>query len=882
MAVKLVYWFEEGGEEQRSTLGGKGAGLAEMTKIGLPVPPGFVITTQACKTYYRSGKKLPVSLKQDIETHIKGLEKKTKKHFGGRSEPLLVSVRSGAPVSMPGMMDTVLNLGLNDDTVMGLYEATKDMRFSYDCYRRFIQMFGNVVLDIAHYEFEQAFSRLKDEEGVSQDQDVSAQGLQSLVETFKNIIREKSGIKFPDDPYEQLFMAVSSVFNSWENERAIIYRKINRIPDDLGTAVNIQTMVFGNMGSDSGTGVLFTRDPSTGENVLYGEYLINAQGEDVVAGLRTPKHISEIDKDLPGMYEQLSQVARLLEDHYKDMQDIEFTIERKKLYILQTRTGKRTAQASLEIAKAMVKEGQISKRTAVMRVTPDEVSRLLHRSIDPKVDANVLARGLPASPGAATGKVVFDTKTAEILGEKHEEIILVRPETTPEDMPGIVHAQGILTSRGGMTCHAAIVARGMGKPAIVGCEDLRIDLENNKGFVGDHELNEGDIISIDGGTGNIILGEIALTEPVMSESFKEILKWADDIRVLGIKANADTPEDAKRSKEFGAEGIGLCRTEHMFMGHDRRAVVQQMILADTKEERQRALDALLPVQEQDFYDILKSMRGFAVTIRLLDPPLHEFLPNMEDLLIKLSESKMGKAPKSEIDELETLLAKVRALQEINPMLGMRGCRLGIVYPEIYEMQSRAIFQATARLVEEGISDVHPEVMIPLIGDAAELAVLREQVSEIAEKVKQERRVEFEVVIGTMIEIPRACLIADEIAGYAQFFSFGTNDLTQTIFGYSRDDAEAKFLHKYLDEKILSENPFEVLDAIGVGQLVETGVKLGRTRRPDLEIGVCGEHGGEPKSIEFFHKTEFDYVSCSPYRVPVARLAAAQAQLRMPR
>jgi pyruvate,orthophosphate dikinase len=879
VAAKLVYWFEEGGEEHRSILGGKGAGLAEMTRIGLPVPPGFTITTQACKVYYESGKQLPDSLKADIKAFIKGLEQKTGKNFGGSRNPLLVSVRSGAPISMPGMMDTILNLGLNEQSVKGLYEATQDLRFSYDCYRRFIQMFGNVVLGIAHSEFERVLSQLKRDEGVVQDQDVSAEGLQSLVGSYKQIIREKAGIEFPDDPYEQLLMAVSAVFESWNNERAIIYRSINKIPDDLGTAVNVQTMVFGNMGSDSGTGVMFTRDPSTGVRVLYGEYLMNAQGEDVVAGLRTPRPISEIDSDLPGMFEQLSQVAKLLEDHYKDMQDIEFTIERGKLYILQARTGKRTAQATLEIARAMVHEGQITRETAVMRISPEEVARLLHRAIDPKATAEALAQGLPASPGAATGKVVFNTQTAESLGEKGEKIILVRPETTPDDMPGIVHAQGILTSRGGMTCHAAIVARGMGKPAVVGCDALRIDLEGNKAVIGGTELKEGDVISIDGGTGRVYLGEIPLVEPIMGESFREVLGWADEVRRLGVKANADTPEDARRAREFGAEGIGLCRTEHMFMGHDRMAAVQQMILADTEELRKKALATLLPMQEEDFYGILKAMRGYPVTIRLLDPPLHEFLPNIEELIRTLSDMRAKGAPQSEISHVEDLLKKARGLQEMNPMLGMRGCRLGIVYPEIYEMQARAIFQATARLVKEGISDVLPEVMIPLVGEAKELAILRERVVNVAAKVQEEQQVEFPVIVGTMIEIPRACLIADEIAEHAQFFSFGTNDLTQTTFGYSRDDAEAKFLHKYLGEKILKDNPFAVLDTKGVGKLVETAVKLGRDTRPGLVIGICGEHGGEPASIEFFHKAGLDYTSCSPYRVPVARLAAAQAALR---
>lgn len=878
MEAKLVYWFREGGEDKRPLLGGKGAGLAEMTKIGLPVPPGFTITTEACKIFSQSEQELPESLVEEIKTYMKGLEAETGKKFGGEQQPLLVSVRSGAPISMPGMMDTILNLGLNDQSVRGLYEATQDLRFSYDCYRRFVQMFGNVVLDIAHDEFEEAFSQLKREEGVRQDQDVSAEGLKSLVNTYKAIIKEKTGNDFPSDPYEQLMMAIAAVFRSWNNERAIIYRKINKIPETLGTAVNVQLMVFGNMGADSATGVMFTRNPATGENELYGEYLMNAQGEDVVAGLRTPQHITKIDNDLPGMLAKLREMADLLEDHYHDMQDIEFTIENKKLFVLQTRTGKRTAQASLEIARAMCKDGKISKEEAIKRVKPEEVSRLLHRGIDPDAQTQALAKGLPASPGAATGRVVFDTKLAESLGEKGEAVILVRPETTPDDMPGIVHAQGILTSRGGMTCHAAIVARGMGKPAVVGCEALTIDLEANNAFVGGLTLNEGDVISIDGGTGNIFQGEVPLEEPSMGESFQEILAWADDIRKLGVKANADTPQDAQRAREFGAEGIGLCRTEHMFMGHDRMPVVQKMILAETAEIRQEALDELLPMQEADFYGILKAMRGYPVTIRLLDPPLHEFLPNVEDLIKSLAEMKSTGAPQSEIAKTEDILRKAKGLQEMNPMLGMRGCRLGIVYPEIYEMQARAIFQATARLIQGGITDVYPEVMIPLVGEATELAILRARVEAVAKLVREERGVDFPVVIGTMIEIPRAALTADEIAQHAQFFSFGTNDLTQTTFGYSRDDAEARFMHKYLEDKVLAENPFAVLDRKGVGKLVQTAVKLGRGQRPELVVGICGEHGGEPSSIEFFHMAGLDYVSCSPYRVPVARLAAAHASL----
>jgi len=879
VATKLLYWFNEGGEDKRALLGGKGAGLAEMTRAGLPVPPGFTITTEACKMYYDSGQSLPCGLERDIRDHMRELEKLTSRTFGGRKNPLLVSVRSGAPVSMPGMMDTILNLGLNDESVMGLYEATGDLRFSYDCYRRFVQMFGNVVLGISHDEFEKALAQVKNEENVDLDCDISSDGLKRLVQMYKDIVKEKSGVQFPSDPYAQLMMAVSAVFRSWNNQRAIVYRKVNKIPDDLGTAVNIQTMVFGNMGFDSATGVMFTRNPSTGENVLYGEYLVNAQGEDVVAGLRTPKPIAEMEKELPEAYRELKRIAQVLEDQYRDMQDIEFTIQRGKVYVLQTRTGKRTALASLEIARQMVKEGRISREEAVKRVKPEEIARLLHRGIDPNCKNKVLAQGLPASPGAATGALVFDSDTAESLGQKSEKVILVRPETTPDDMPGVVYAQGILTSRGGMTCHAAIVARGMGKPAVVGCEALKIDIDGQRAKVGDLVLKQGDVVSIDGATGKVYLGEVPMIEPSMGEAFREILAWADDIRKLGVKANADTPVDARKAREFGAEGIGLCRTEHMFMAQDRLPVVQEMILAETKEQRRSALDKLLPMQEEDFYEILKAMRGYPVTIRLLDPPLHEFLPNVEELMVKLSEMRKNKASSSEIHRVEELLRKAKSLQEMNPMLGMRGCRLGILYPEIYEMQVRAIYQATSRLIKEGIKDVKPEVMIPLVGEAKELEILRQVVEKVAAEVKSQEGVDFPVVVGTMIEIPRAALTAGEIAKHAEFFSFGTNDLTQTTFGFSRDDAEAKFLHRYLARKILRENPFAVLDRNGVGKLVQMAVEQGRKVRPDLVIGICGEHGGDPDSIEFFHLAGLDYVSCSPYRVPVARLAAAHATLK---
>ncbi len=860
-------------------LGGKGAGLSEMTRIGLPVPQGFTITTEACLTYYELGEKMPDGLQEDIQQHIREFEKKTGKTFGGAENPLLVSVRSGAPISMPGMMDTILNLGLNDQSVQGLYDATGDMRFALDCQRRFMQMFSDVVLEIDHDLFENVLSAVKKEENVKYDFDISVDGLKKIISSYRRIVEQKAGISFPEDPMEQLYMSILAVFRSWNNERAIVYRKINKIPGDLGTAVNVQLMVFGNMGNRSGTGVMFTRNPSTGEKALYGEYLVNAQGEDVVAGIRTPKPLAEMVNDFPDAHVELQELANILEDHYRDMQDIEFTIENDKVFMLQTRTGKRTAQASLEIARQLVQEGRITKEQALMRVKPDEVSRLLHHALDPNTANQVLGTGLPASPGAAVGTLVFDSKVARERGEAGEKIILVRPETKPDDMPGIVYAQGLLTSRGGMTCHAAVVARGMGKPAIVGCEDMNLDMAHKKARFGSVTLAEGDTVSIDGTTGRVLLGEVSLVEPTLGGAFQEVLAWADDYRRLGIMANADTPEDAEKARELGAEGIGLCRTEHMFMQAERLPIVQQMILAKDETHRRKALDQLLPIQENDFYGILKAMRGFPVTIRLLDPPLHEFLPSTEELVARILEMKHAGEPEAEIAELEELLLQARNLHEQNPMMGLRGCRLGIFWPEIYEMQARAIYQATARLFEDGFIDVKPEVMIPLVGDARELEVNRQMVSKIAQEIKSKTGADFPIVIGTMIEIPRACLIAGEIAEHAQFFSFGTNDLTQMTFGFSRDDAEAKFLHKYLENKILPENPFEVIDRKGVGQLVKAAVEQGRKVKPDLVLGICGEHGGEPSSIEFCHEVGLDYVSCSPFRVPVARLAAAQAALK---
>lgn len=874
---KYVYLFQEGRKEMKSLLGGKGANLAEMTFIGLPVPPGLTITTEACIDYFNADKQLPPGLEEELWTQLAKVEEQAGKKFGDPENPLLVSVRSGAVISMPGMMDTILNLGLNEETVRGLSKNTNDERFALDCYRRFIQMFSNVVLGIEHYEFETILEKHKEKAQVQFDYELSVESLKELIKEYKVIVKRLSGQEFPEDPKEQLILAVKAVFDSWHNPRAQVYRQLNKIPDDLGTAVNVQSMVFGNMGSTSGTGVAFTRNPSTGEKKLYGEYLINAQGEDVVAGIRTPAPISQMADDLPEVYEQFVRVANLLEAHYKDMQDIEFTIENKKLYLLQTRNGKRTAQAAIKIAVDLVDEGIISKEEAILRVEPGQLDQLLHRSIDPKAQLQVVAKGLPASPGAACGKVIFDADEAEILGKEGENILLVRSETTPDDIHGIVVAKGVLTSRGGMTSHAAVVARGMGKPCVCGCEELKIDYVKEQALIGDLVIKKGDILSIDGSTGRVILGEVPLVEPDLSPSFQRLLTWADEIKVLGVRANADNPEDAQKARELGAKGIGLCRTEHMFMAPDRLPIVQEMILADNQAQREEALNKLLPVQQNDFYGILKAMEGYPVTIRLLDPPLHEFLPNLEELVVEITTMRHTGAPAEEIEAKEALLRKVRTLTEFNPMLGHRGCRLGITYPEIYRMQARAIFQATAQLVKEGYN-IFPEVEIPLVIDANELRILRQEIEQVAREVQEETKVEFEYTIGTMIELPRACLMAYELAEYADFFSFGTNDLTQTTLGFSRDDAEGKFMQDYLHHKILKDNPFAVLDRDGVGKLIEVAVNGGRALKNDLLIGICGEHGGEPSSIEFCHLRGLNFVSCSPYRVPIARLAAAQAAI----
>ncbi|MDR5694694.1 MAG: pyruvate, phosphate dikinase [Armatimonadota bacterium] len=876
--VKRIYMFEEGNAEMRDLLGGKGAGLAEMSRIGLPVPPGFTITTEVCNEYYRLGRKLPEGLMEEVREKLRILEERTGKRFGDPANPLLVSVRSGAKFSMPGMMDTVLNLGLNDQTTEGLANLTGNPRFAYDSYRRFLQMFGNVVLGIKHERFEEALSGIKTRKGVKLDTELDASDLKEVVEEYKRIIREETGKDFPADPWEQLEMAIRAVFESWNNPRAITYRNLNKIPHDLGTAVNIQTMVFGNMGEDSGTGVAFTRNPATGEKEVYGEYLMNAQGEDVVAGIRTPKPIRDLAQENPQVYRQFLEVCDLLERHYRDVQDLEFTIERGKLWLLQTRTGKRTAQAAVKIAVDMVKEGLITKEEALMRVDPEDLAKLLHPSIDPLHKPKVIAKGLPASPGAASGIAVFDADQAEALGRDGHKVILVRPETNPDDIHGLAAAQGVLTSRGGMTSHAAIVSRGMGKPAVVGAEAISIDLVRREFRVDEIVVREGDLLTIDGSTGEVMLGEAPVIEPQLSGEVMELLSWADEVRRLGVRANADYPRDAKKAREYGAEGIGLCRTEHMFMEPDRLPIVQEMIMAATKEERAAALERLLPIQKEDFKGIFREMEGLPVIIRLLDPPLHEFLPRLEDLLVEVTELRIRGDRPEELERKEKLLRRVRALHEFNPMLGLRGCRLGILYPEIYEMQVRAIFQAATELVKEGVK-VIPEVMIPLVGHINELRVIHEQLRAIAEEIIQEAGVELKYMFGTMIEIPRAALTADEIAEIAEFFSFGTNDLTQTVFGFSRDDAEGKFLHAYIQKGILKEDPFQVLDREGVGKLMRMGIELGRKTRPDLEVGICGEHGGDPASIELCHQLGMDYVSCSPYRVPVARLAAAQATLR---
>jgi len=872
-----VYLFEEGNTNLRNLLGGKGADLAEMTRLGLPVPPGMTITTEACN-FYSGKKKFPEGLENEIVRKMRILESRTGKHFGGDENPLLVSVRSGAPISMPGMMDTVLNLGLNDKSVNGLIQQTKDKRFAYDAYRRFIQMFGKVVLSAKAEHFEEIISDHKAKRHVKSDVELDAEELAEIVNEFKQLVQKETHVSFPEDPLEQLKMAVAAVFDSWNGRRAIIYRQANKIPDTLGTAVNIQTIVFGNLGSDSGTGVCFTRNPSTGEPTLFGEFLANAQGEDVVAGIRTPKPIANLEKDFPKVHQQLLALCRLLERHFKDMQDIEFTVEKGKLYLLQTRSGKRTAAAAIRIAVDMVTEGLLAKQESLLRVVPSHIEQLVHRQIDPNYNVRPIATGLPASPGAATGKVIFDTDEAHRLGTMGENVILVREETTPEDIHGMIAARGVLTSRGGMTSHAAVVARGMGKPAVVGCEQIRLDPTGESFATPTQVVRKNDVLTIDGTTGNVLLGVVPTIEPTLSSHAKQLLAWADETRKLGVRGNADTPEGADKAREFGAGGIGLCRTERMFNAQDRLPIVQEMILATSEPERAAALEKLRPLQKQDFKEIFRNMHDLPVTIRLLDLPLHEFLPKFEDLVTEISSLKATGTDADLLDSEERMLRKVLTLSEHNPMLGHRGCRLAISHPEIYEMQTRAIFEAACELLKEGIK-VQIEIMLPLVGEANEIRFLRPRVVSTAEKVMSTSRQKIEYKIGTMIEVPRAALTADEIARFTDFFSFGTNDLTQATFAFSRDDAEAKFLKDYLDNGILKVDPFEVLDRRGVGRLMQLAAEAGRRSNPLLKVGICGEHGGEPSSVEFCHQLRLDYVSCSPYRVPVARLVAAQAVAR---
>ncbi|MBX7220708.1 MAG: pyruvate, phosphate dikinase [Blastocatellia bacterium] len=916
---KKVYLFADGKADgngkMKDTLGGKGAGLAEMTLASLPVPPGFTITTDCCNLYYNSGKQFPEGLWEEVLTAMQAVEAATGKGFGNQENPLLVSVRSGAKFSMPGMMDTVLNLGLNDDTVAGLAALTSNDRFAQDAYRRFIQMFGRIVLGVSGEKFDHAFDSAKKAKGVTQDTDLDAADLRAIVAQFKELVATETGQAFPTDPYDQLKLAIVAVFSSWFGKRAIDYRRINKIPDDLGTAVNVVAMVFGNMGTDSGTGVAFTRNPSTGEGILFGEYLTNAQGEDVVAGIRTPFKIAHLKEEMPEVYDQFAKVAQLLEKHYKDVQDLEFTIERGKLWMLQTRNAKRTGPAAVKIAVDMANEGIISKQEAVNRVEPAQLDQLLHPMIDPQAEIDLLATGLPASPGAATGKVVFDPDTAEERGQAGEKVILVRVETSPEDFHGMVAAQAILTARGGMTSHAAVVARGMGKCCVAGCSALEIDYQTKEIRIGDRVIKESEAITLDGTTGRVIAGEVPLIKPEISGEFKEFMSWVDEYRKLGVRTNADTPHDSRVAREFGAEGIGLCRTEHMFFEGNRIDMVRQMIMVSAEYKRLEAdrsvlhqeiaketaksggkserldslkeqlaqydekiakpkqlfmgaLAALLPMQREDFIGIFQAMDGFPVTIRLLDPPLHEFLPHDDETINDLA-GKVGLTVK----EIEN---KIEALRESNPMLGHRGCRLGLVYPEITEMQARAIFEAAAHVQQAGVK-VFPEVMIPLVADVKELQRQEHIVRRVANEVMDQTHVQIEYLVGTMIELPRAALTADKIARVAEFFSFGTNDLTQTTFGLSRDDA-GTFLPFYVENKILPDDPFQVLDQEGVGQLVEIGIQKGRSARAGLKVGICGEHGGEPQSVHFCHRVGMNYVSCSPYRVPIARLAAAQAAL----
>ena len=871
--TKYVYLFKEGNASMRNLLGGKGANLAEMTSLGLPVPQGFTVTTEACTRYYQDGKTIGADIVEQIYEALAKTEEICGKKFGDLENPFLVSVRSGARASMPGMMDTILNLGLNDVAVKGLAKLTENERFAYDSYRRFIQMFSDVVMEIPKSKFERVLDTIKEEKNAKFDTDLNAQDMKEVTERFKAIYKEEKGEEFPQDPKVQLMEAIKAVFRSWDNPRAIYYRRMNDIPGDWGTAVNVQSMVFGNMGDTSGTGVAFTRNPSTGENKLYGEYLINAQGEDVVAGIRTPQAIATLKDVMPEVYEQFAKIADTLEKHYRDMQDMEYTIERGKLYMLQTRNGKRTAAAALKIAVDLVNEGMISKEEAVLKVEPKQLDALLHPQFDASSlkAAKVIATGLAASPGAACGQVYFTAAEATAAAQSGQKVVLVRLETSPEDIEGMAHAQGILTARGGMTSHAAVVARGMGTCCVAGCGALKVDEEAKVATIGDRVFKEGDWMSIDGSTGNVYGEAIKTVDASVSGDFATLMSWADEARKLQVRTNADNPRDTEVAVKFGAEGIGLCRTEHMFFEADRIAAVREMILAETEEQRRAALAKILPMQKGDFKAMYKALQGRPMTVRYLDPPLHEFLPakNMTEEIAAIAK-ELGTTS-------ETIVAKIDALHEFNPMMGHRGCRLAVTYPEIAEMQTRAVIEAAIEVKQEDGYDIHPEIMIPLVGEVKELAYVKKIVVDTAKQVMDEKGVQLEYKIGTMIEIPRAAVTADEIAKEAEFFSFGTNDLTQMTFGFSRDDA-GKFLNAYYDKKIFESDPFARLDQNGVGKLVQMAADLGRKTRPDIKLGICGEHGGDPSSVMFCHKVGLNYVSCSPFRVPIARLAAAHAAI----
>lgn len=875
MAEKRVWLFEEGDASMRNLLGGKGANLAEMTNLGLPVPPGLTITTETCMDYINHGNKMPAGVMEEVKAALKKIEEKAGKKFGDPENPLLVSVRSGARLSMPGMMETILNLGMNDETVEGMIKLTNNPRFCYDSYRRFLTMFGSVAWDIERMKFEEYIDKIKAEKGYKLDTELTADDWKSLIEPYKALIKAETGKDFPQDPYVQLEESIEAVFRSWNIPRAIAYRNHYKIDHNYGTAVNVQTMVFGNMGDDCATGVSFTRNPSTGENKFYGEYLTNAQGEDVVAGIRTPHPISDLEKEMPEQYKQYVDIAKKLEEGYKDVQDMEFTIEKGKLYILQTRNGKRTAKASVRIAVEMAEEGIITKERAIELVDPNQLYQVLLPDFDPaaKKEAHKIAQGLAASPGAAVGKVVFDTEEAAERGNAGEKVVLVRIETCPDDIHGMIASQGVLTLRGGMTSHAAVVAKGMGKPCVAGCEDLKIDLKNQTLTDASGKVyHKDDIISLDGGTGEVFEGAVHLIPPVMDDNFRKLFEWVNMVKLLSVRANADTPADVAKALELGAEGVGLCRTEHMFMDPERLPWVQKMIIAETKEAREEALSHLLPMQYKDFYEMFKAMGDKPMTIRLLDPPLHEFLPSKEELIATVATKK---ALNQDASKDEEMLHIVENMSESNPMMGLRGCRLGLTFPEINEMQVRAIISAACDLRKEGVN-VKPEIMIPLVGHVNELKEAKAVAERVAEQVMDEKDVTVEYMIGTMIEIPRAALTADQIAEHAEFFSFGTNDLTQMTFGYSRDDAEGKFLQKYVENKILPSNPFETLDQEGVGQLMKIALDKALLVKPHLKRGICGEHGGDPASVKFCHRLGLNYVSCSPFRVPQARLAAAQA------